>query len=68
MAKVKKTSSDWYEQYFKKVKIIDPDGWDRSNWEYSWYQEPITKEEFRDRLTKSSIQILVPIGEFNLDV
>ena len=55
---MKKTSQQWYEEIPKehKLLILDPDGWDRSNYQYSFYEELITKEEFDIRLSSSTIQ------------
>lgn len=33
---------------FKK-KVLDPDGWDRKNYDYSWNEELITLEEYKNR-------------------
>lgn len=51
-----KTSKDWYESMPEKGKIVimDPDGWDRSNYEYSFNEELITEEEFQRRLCSST--------------
>jgi hypothetical protein len=35
---------------------MDPDGWDRTNYIYSFEVEEITKEEFDKRLSMSTIQ------------
>ena len=35
------------------VEVIDPDGWDRDNFEVSW-NTPITKAEFRNRASNST--------------
>lgn len=43
-----KTSKEWYDLN-PKPTIIDPDGWDRSNYRYSFYEELITKIEFDKR-------------------
>ena len=48
----KRSSEDWYKD-IKDVKILDPDGWDRSNFEESW-NELITKEEFDLRMMFST--------------
>lgn len=48
-----KTSAEWQELYpYPKVK--DPDGWDRKNYEYSWYQEKINIKEYASRLGHST--------------
>lgn len=52
-SELKKISCDWYAEY-KGVKILDPDGWDRSDFDYSFNEELITKEEFELRLMMSN--------------
>jgi hypothetical protein len=47
-----KTSAEWYVDY--PIEILDPDGWDRNNYQYSWYEELITFEEFDRRVMKST--------------
>lgn len=56
-----KSSKEWYDEVYpmneegKRALIIyDPDGWDRSNWEYSFEKEKITREEFDDRVMHST--------------
>jgi hypothetical protein len=53
----KKTSQEWLETIPKKYKvtIFDPDGWDRTNYDYSFYEEQITLKEFKDRLMRSTV-------------
>lgn len=51
-----KTSKEWYSTIQSGITIIDPDGWDRSNYEYSFNKEKITKEEFKKRLYASTLQ------------
>lgn len=51
-----KTSKDWFELN-PDIHIIDPDGWDRTNFDYSWGVEIITKEEYNSRVLNSTIQI-----------
>ena len=53
----KKTSKEWYKLVPEKydLKIFDPDGWDRSNYEYSFNEELITKKEFVNRVMNSTI-------------
>ena len=50
---MKKVSSEWVKEY--ECKIIDPDGWDRENYDYSFNEEKITRKEFERRLIKSTI-------------
>ena len=57
----KRTSEEW--QKLCEVEVLDPDGWDRMNFQYSWYEELITREEFERRLGSSTVQFNVPFGE-----
>lgn len=49
---VRHTSDDWCD--ILGVTVMDPDGWDRSDFARSWKEE-ITREEFQERLAGSSI-------------
>jgi len=49
----KRTSVEWQELY-PYPKVMDADGWDRKNFQYSWYEEEITYEEYRDRTMAST--------------
>lgn len=53
-----KTSKEWYELVPKKfnLKILDPDGWNRSNFDISFNKELITKDQFIKRLMSSTIK------------
>ena len=48
-----KTSEEWQNLY-PNVKVLDPDGWDRMNFQYSWYEELITFAEYEYRLMGST--------------
>lgn len=39
------------------IQIQDPDGWDRTNFEWSWYQQQITESEYKERLSVSTVEI-----------
>lgn len=54
-----KTSAEWQTLY-PAVKVLDPDGWDRKNFKYSWYEEQITYAEYKRRLFESTVK-----GYFN---
>ena len=55
----RKTSEEW--QKLCKIKVLDPDGWDRhGDFDFSWYKEKITAQEFEQRLISSTC-------EFNQD-
>jgi len=51
-----KTSQEWYDMIPKELgfMIYDPDGWDRTNYQYSFHEELISKEEFKKRLMHST--------------
>lgn len=53
MKEVKKTSAEWQKEY-AYPRVLDPDGWDRKNYEYSWFKEKITKEEYDSRVLIST--------------
>lgn len=50
-----KTSEEWLEE--KKIIILDPDGWDRKNYQYSFNEEKITEKEFNKRVMYSTIMV-----------
>ena len=45
MSEIKKTPQQWQSLY-PYLKVLDPDRWDRENYDYSWYIELITLEEY----------------------
>jgi len=49
MVKEFKTSAEWEALDESGVIVLDPDGWDRKNYEYSYYEEEITHEEYERR-------------------
>ena len=49
-----KTSDQW--QILCKTKVLDPDGWDRKNFQYSWHEEKISRNEFERRLLFSTVE------------
>jgi len=55
----RRPSSMWYEivSVPKGVEILDPDGWDRKRFTYSWYQECITEREYESRLAISTLKM-----------
>ena len=48
------TSADWQEILCYEEVILDPDGWDRSNYDYSFNKELISEKEFMVRLGNST--------------
>ena len=52
----KKTSQEWF-MIDNIFNVIDPDGWDRKNFQYSWYEEKITYKEFKQRAMASTCMI-----------
>ena len=53
----KKTSYWWGRDINPKDRIIDPDGWDRRNFKFSFHKEEITEEEYRRRFIRSTTEI-----------
>ena len=51
---IKKTSAEWIKEV--GYEILDPDGWDRNNYDYSFNKEKITMEEFQKRLSLSTVR------------
>lgn len=52
-----RTSEAWQklvQAVYPDFVIMDPDGWDRKNYQYSWHEELITKEEFEKRAATST--------------
>lgn len=52
---MKFSSSVWCDKF--NVRVLDPDGWDRTNFDESW-NELITEEEFKKRLMRSTVTSL----------
>ena len=52
-----KSSKEWYESIPEdwNFKLLDPDGWDRRNFNYSFNEELITNDEFKKRLFYSTV-------------
>lgn len=48
-----RTSEEWCKT-IKDVVVLDPDGWDRSNFQHSWCEEEITLETYFNRLSWST--------------
>ena len=57
MGEVTRTSKEWMSYLYKNKKplILKPDGWDKSNFDFSFSRELITQEEFERRLNASTI-------------
>ena len=51
-----KTSEQWsvIHKSLTGQIVMDPDGWDRKNYDYSWSKEEINYEEFMKRLESST--------------
>lgn len=50
-----KTSEHWEKEIDSDWVILDPDGWDRSNWQYSWHEELISKAEYLKRMMRCTV-------------
>lgn len=62
--KSKKTSQQWYDLLGTHYMILNPDGWDRKNYDYSFNQELITEAEYTRRLSLSTILHESQFGTF----
>lgn len=58
-----KTSNEW-QSIYPDIKVLDPDGWDRKNWEYSWFEEMISLEEYEKRRMWSTCMGFVDPSKF----
>lgn len=52
----KRTSDEW-QKIKTNITVLDPDGWDRINFQYSWYEELITESEYDKRVLPSTVKI-----------
>jgi len=56
-----KTSEKWANILLKNGEIIlDPDGWDRENFQFSFFEEMISEDEFDRRMMFSTVIIVPP--------
>lgn len=63
---VRLTSEDWMKLIDNpEWRILDPDGWDRKNFQQSWYEERITANEFQRRAMYSTLS--APLGDYPTD-
>lgn len=53
MEEIKRTSQEW-QDLFPEIIVYDPDGWDRKNYQFSWFEELITEDEYNRRLIMST--------------
>ena len=58
------TSQEWSLKY-PDVVVLDPDGWDRSNFKHSWYEEKISLNEYKNRVFASTVKDLSKIKMYN---
>ena len=49
-----KSSAEWSEDL--DVRVVNPDGWDRSNFDYDW-NRPISRVEFVQKAGMSTLYI-----------
>ena len=58
MSDITKTSKEWYVEHLANggAIVLDPDGWDRTNYEYSFNEELITKLAFDMRVAMSTVK------------
>ena len=58
----KKTSEEW-QRLYPKITVLDPDGWDRQNYQFSWHEELVTLEGYRNRLFQSTCEFGVRLTD-----
>lgn len=56
LSQPKLTSEQW-QSLKPGVKVLDPDGWDRKNFQWSWHKEEITEAEYQKRLAQSTVEM-----------
>jgi len=56
---VLKSSDAWYAEIVRKGKfeIVDPSGWNKNDFKYSFNQELVTRDEFDTRLIQSTLRV-----------
>jgi hypothetical protein len=52
---VNKTSVQWLSE--SNYEIIEANGWDKEHYDYSFYFDKISKEEFERRIKKSIVKL-----------
>lgn len=52
-----KTSAEWLKELREEVEILDPDGWDRKDYDLSFNKELINKREFEHRFMMSTVSM-----------
>ena len=65
-----KTSAEWNDYVCQgyHFDILDPDGWNGANWDYSWNQEQISLNEFGLRCLRSTVNGLSEVKRFGKDL
>jgi len=58
------TSEEWQKLY-PKVIVLDPDGWNRDErYQYEWFEERITLEEYKIRVMRSTCKFKVDFQDY----
>lgn len=60
MQNILKSGAEWYKELYpnNELKIMDYDGWDRGDFDYSWNEDKIDLKEFHHRLGECTVQII----------
>jgi hypothetical protein len=53
-----KTSEEWQKDN-PFPQVLDPDGWDRKNYEYSWFKEKLSYSEYEYRVIRSTCELQI---------
>ena len=51
----KKTAEQWTEFLGFNGMILDPDGFDRKNWNYAWTEELMTEDEYLQKAARCTV-------------
>jgi hypothetical protein len=61
------TSDEWRDDpEFMSVVILDYDGWDRRNFQFSFYEELITRDQMRARIAASTCMLEQKNGDYQV--
>ena len=56
---LRRTSEEWLRDKPNLV-VLDPDGWDREDYTFSFFEELITEAEFEERVSMSTCLLTKP--------
>ena len=61
----RKITSDEWQKLYPKVIVLNPDGWNRDErYQYEWFEEKITLEEYKLRVMRSTCKFEVDFQDY----